>query len=442
MLRQVNNTQRNESLKFNNSQRTARKDICLELVPKKRKNRAREASMKIFTLTAIVVVVLCFINNKTVEYRENNSPDLENQTFICYKRTEKLMFPWLFNTSLSLLGIILGTFVERLSLIAEERHHVSERYGGSWFKMFKACFGEIPWRPVIIFKALAGVIVFAFIVFTDISIEVSTCFVYIVGGIGVGPFIRSMLNLNTQSQVQLATIIEQNHRNIANGLAWYYYFTYLNKALRIFTELTSGNRRISRKLSENKLLLLLSHDCHTENNLENIDRNFKKIDELESDHFLNSFTFPVYRLKVNENQYRYYAVQFVKEPLQTLKNMCHYEFVEGITMKQREDEVKLICRTLFEILRMRLKKRYREKCVLIPYKEESLKRLDNGGLVRLVLHALEHTCTHSTGTAVDQEQGFWKFSPRDARICGAYEHHEIVKNGKVYQRITPNSPIL
>ena len=415
-------------------------DICLELVPKKRKNRARKASMTIFAVTAFVVSILCFINNKTIEYHENNSPGQENQTFICYKRTEKLMFPWLFNTSLSLLGVILGTFVERLSLIAEERHHVNERYGGSWLNMFKACFRGISWGPVIIFKILAGIIVFAFLAFTDISVEVSTCLAYIVGGIGVSPLIIGMLNLNTQSEVHVSTIIEQKHTNIANGLAWYYYFTYLNKALPKFAELTSGDTGISVELSENKLLLLLSHDCHTEDNLEKIDRNFRRVAEIKYDH--ESFTFPVYRLTVNEKEYRHYAVQFVKEPSETLANMCESDHVDGITLQHQEDEVKLMCRTLFEIKETKLSKRYREKCVLIPYKEESLKRLDNGGLVRLVMHALEHTCTQPTGTCTDRGQGFWKFSPRDAIISDTYEPDGAANDGKVYEEITPDSSIL
>ena len=240
-----------------------------------------------------------------------------------------------------------------------------------------------------------------------------------------------MLNLSTQSEVHVSTIIEQKHTNIANGLAWYYYFTYLNKALPIFTDLTSGHNR----LSENKLLLLLPHDCYTEDNLEKIDGNFRKENDLEHDQDNESVRFPVYRLTVKEDDYKYYAVQFVKEPLQTLANMCKSDHVDGIKLEQLEDEVKLICRTLFEIMRTKLNKRYREKCMLIPYKEESLKRLDNGGLVRLVMHALEHTCTQPVDTScTNQGQGFWKFSPRDASIRDAYEHQETAKNHQKSKR--------
>ena len=118
------------------------------------------ASIVIFTVTASVVLVVCFLDRTVVEYRKIKLAT-DNQTLTCYGRTEKVMFPTLLKTLLSFLGIILGTLVERLSLIAEERHHVTARYGGSRIKMFKACFRGISWGSVIMFTCLSCTVVFA-----------------------------------------------------------------------------------------------------------------------------------------------------------------------------------------------------------------------------------------------------------------------------------------
>ena len=410
--------------------------FCIEPIPKKRKKRSWIASILIFAITASIVLVFCFFNRKEFKYQKNESAT-HNQTLTCYKRTEETMFRSLFSTLLSFLGIILGTLVDRISLIFEERHHVTARYGGSKKKMFKACFTGIWWRSVIIVKIFAALFIIALFLLTEISVEVTTCFAYIVGGISVGPFIINMLNLNTQSEVHVSTILEEKGKNIANALAWHYYFNYLKQALTKFTELTSDNRGLPVELSENKLLLLLSHDCHTEDNLENIDRNIKKVGEIKSDED-ESFRFPVYQLTVKEDDYRHYAVQFVKGPLLTLKKMGKYEIIKSITEEQCEDETKLLCREMFEIIRTKLKKPLQDKCVLIPFKVQKLQWLDNGGLVRLMLHAIQHASTQTADTSKKQDDGFWKFLCHEGSTSSANETDVITtpnQLGSVFYRI-------
>ena len=227
-----------------------------------------------------------------------------------------------------------------------------------------------------------------------------------------------MINLSTQSEVQVSTIQEEKGTNTADSLAWYYYFNYLNEALAIFTELTSDNSGLSVQLSEKKLLLFLSHDWYQNNNLETIDRNFRKVDEIKHNQDNKSFTFSVYQLKVNENEYRHYAIQFVMEPLQTLKEMS--KFMNNNMEKQCEDEVKLLCKTMFEIIKTSNKK-HRERCILIPFKVDSLEQLNNGGLARLVTHVIGHTKTKLVGTSTNQGCGFWKFSTHNKTAESAYQ---------------------
>ena len=400
-------------------------EFCIEPLPKKRKGRARKASLVVFVLTISIVIILCILNKTVVEYQIVEATTY-NQTSICYRRKEKVMFPSFFTTFLIFLGVILGTLVERLSLIAEEHHHVNTRYGGSSKMMFKACFRDISWGPVLILQGLTVTVFLSYHLSTGIPVDFMTSFVCILGGIGVGPFIIRILHVNTQSEVHLSSFIEESGTNKIDGLVWYYYFDYLDDALAIFTELISGNSGLSVELSENKLILLLSHDCHVEDNLEKIDRNFKKVDEMKHDHY--SFTFPVYRLKVDKNEYRHYAIQFVKEPLQTLKNIKESGIIEDFEEKQFEDEVKLFSRKMFETIRAVFSKTVQNNCVLVPIRIENLKWLNDGGLVRLVVHAIEHTTKQSTGTSKKQDDGFWKFSCQEGNTSSTHQNDKVTSD--------------
>ena len=384
-------------------------EFCIEPLPKKRKGRARKASLVIFVLTISIVITLCILNKTGVEYQMDETTT-HNQTLSCYRRKEKVLFPSLHNTFLIFVGVILGTLVERLSLIAEERHHINSRYGGRRAVMFKACFRGISWGSVLTLLCLTFTALLGYYLSTGSPINFTVNFVYIFSGIGVGPFIISILKLNTQSEVYVSTVMEEKGSNIVSGLAWYYYFNYLNDALSAFTKLTSSNSGLSVKLSENKLILLLSYDCFFEQKLEQKDPNFRKAGEIKHD----NFTFPVYQLKVNEKKYKQYAVYFVNGPSQILNKIRLGIFSGSTSTKQYEDEVKLLCRTIFEITRTKLNKALRDKCVLIAFKVGSYGRFDNGALARLVVHAIENTTMQTDGTSENQDYGFWKFSSNHA----------------------------
>ena len=116
-----------------------------------------------------------------------------------------MAFPDLFAVALGLYSIVLGTLVDRLSLVAEERHHLAERYDGSRVKMIKACFSGISWGPVISLLSLAAIIAFLIILLTDQPWFELRYLVYLFSGISVSPLIIRLLNLNTQSEVQIDT---------------------------------------------------------------------------------------------------------------------------------------------------------------------------------------------------------------------------------------------
>jgi hypothetical protein len=359
-------------------------------VPEKRKKRARCVSIILCTITAIFLIAFCVVNRNVVEYYRG--PTQKNTTNVCYRKEEKLTFSGLFTTALGLFGVVLGTLVDRLSLIAEERHHLHQRYGGSRKKMIKACFSGILWGPVIALLGLAAIILVILIFVTGKPWLELSYLVYICSGIGVGPLVMHLLSLNTQSEVHISTILEEKETYVANGLAWSYYFNYLANAVPKFEEKVPNNSCNPVQLNDgqvvqlnsNKLILLISHDCTTDD-LAKLDDKISKRGTFS----IGKYKFPVYCLTYNNHDYCTYVIKYVKQPLETLKNMSRYKIIKALDEKQLEYQVKLLCRTLSEILKDPFNNKCKDKCILVAMKANSTKNLNNGGLVNVIMQEVQ-----------------------------------------------------
>ena len=361
-------------------------------VPEKRKKRARCVSIILCTITAILLIVFWIVNGNVVEYYPD--PTQRNTTNVCYRKEGKLTLSGLFTTALGLFGIVLGTLVDRLTLIAEENYHLHQRYGGSRKKMIKACFSGIVKGPVIALLSLAAIIVIILILVTGKPWFELSYLVYIFSGVGVGPLVMHLLSLNTQSEVHISTILEEKEIYVANGLAWSYYFNYLEIALPKFNEKIPNNICNSNsvqlkdgqvvKLSSNKLILLIiiPQDCTATDDLAELDnKNIKKKGEISN----GKYIFPVYELTYNYDKYMY-VIKYVKQPLETLAKMSEYKRIRALDEKQLEYQVKLLCRTLSEILKNPCNKECKEKCILVPIRANSRKSLNDGRLVDVIMN--------------------------------------------------------
>jgi hypothetical protein len=382
-------------------------------VPNERKKRAKCVSIILCTITAILVIGFCIINRNVVEYYPG--PTQKNTTNVCYRKEEKLTFSGLFTTALGLFGVVLGTLVDRLSLIAEERHHLHQRYDGSCKKMIKACFSGILWGPVMALLGSTFIILVILILATGKPWFELSYLVYIFSGIGVGPLVMHLLSLNTQSEVHISTILEEKQIYVANGLAWSYYFNYLKEALPKLNEKVPNNSCNTVKLKDgqqvqlnsNKLILLISHDCTTRDDLTELDnKNIKKKGEISN----GKYIFPVYELTYNYCKYRY-VIKYVQQPLETLEMMSalQKESIKALDEKQRDYQVKLLCRTLSEILKNPFHKECEDKCILVAMKANSRESLNNGGLVNVIMQKV----SPDESTLTDVDAGFQNVpSPR------------------------------
>ena len=381
-----------------------------------RKHRARCVSVIICTIAALLVITFCIVNRTEVEFQRDTTQ--KNTTNVCYVKKEKLAFSGLFTTALSLFGVVLGTLVNRLSLINAERHHLRQRYHGSWKEMIKACFSGIVWGPVVALLGSTAMIIVVLIFVTGKPWFEVSYLVYIFSGIGVGPLIMHLLNLNTQSEVHISMILEDKGMNVANGLAWSYYFNYLRQALPTFKKATGHPFPAPHegiKLSLNKLLLLIPHDCNMTENLNELDNKIDKLFDIRNDH--EPFSFSIYRLTVSEHRKKYFAIQYAKEPLEALREMSLLEKVKAVKEKSFEKEVKLLCTTLSSILKSPPDQDCRGMCMLVPIKVVNEDCFKNGGLVKCILDIVQpqHLC--STSVDGDNFVGFVNKEARKMSRC-------------------------
>jgi dipeptide/tripeptide permease len=164
--------------------------INWENPPKKRK-RPRVTSFIICLLTAAGIITYGFHEKTVIEYERNNDnftiklAKIKTGTITCYTRKEKTSYPVFFNLGLGFMGIILGTLVDRLSLVIEELFQFKSRYNRDIRKLFKSCFSGINLPAVAAVCLIVGVA-------CTIGRETGFQFVdiiYILGGIGVGPLV-------------------------------------------------------------------------------------------------------------------------------------------------------------------------------------------------------------------------------------------------------------
>lgn len=403
-----------------------------EPVLKARKNRARRVSIAICAMTAVPVIIFCFATGTVVEYYPYTVE--KNSTDVFYRKKEKLAFPGLFTAALGLLSIVLGTLVDRLSLIAEERHHLRERYGGSRVKMIKACFSGISWGPVISLISLTAVMVVLIIFLTGMPWFELRYLVYIFSGVGVGPLIMQLLNLNTQSEVHISQILEEKEMYVANGLAWSYYYTHLRQALQKFNKAVINHaKQYDMELSSNKLLLLMPLNCYMNDvdSLIALDERIEKLDNGTSPNHCR-FPFPVYRFTVNKHEYKYFAIHCIKEPFLALREMCESKHVKSVTLETCEDEVKLLYRTLSQILEKPPLPDYEstKRGQLVPIlvnngEEESLR---NGGLARCIMNEVEPSSAQTDGGQKPMPIGFYQRWKEKWKHCGKAAHKEQQSN--------------
>ena len=149
------------------------------------------------------------------------------------------------------------------------------------------------------------------------------------------------------------------------------------------------------------MVSLISHDCVTTENLERHDNMIKKLGEIRH----GKFRFPVYEFIYGGKQYRY-VIRYVSQQLHTLQMMSEKERIKALSENELEYQVEMFYKTLSSILKKPFNNDFKDMCILVPIKAESTEILQNGGLVRFIMHEITtDPCTSG------HEKGFMMVPP-------------------------------
>ena len=140
--------------------------------------------------------------------------------------------------------------------------------------------------------------------------------------------------------------------------------------------------------------MLIPLDGYVKDDLKEVDGKIEKLFDTGNEQ--DPFHFPVYRLTVGEHEHEYLAIQYVKEPLNILREVSTLPEQKNAVLKRQpsKDEVKLLYRMLYGILKDRkdqVDQNFRGTCILVPI--VSSDGLENGGLVRLIMNKVQRSST-------------------------------------------------
>ncbi|CAB4037962.1 stimulator of interferon genes -like [Paramuricea clavata] len=345
-------------------------------IPEKRQKRAAFVSVG---LSFIIMVVLlgAFTKPKDELYAvEGNTSMLHEDEMFC-RKNDQYYHVGIFIWSLNLIGIILGEFVNRSCLMFEEYFHLYTRYGGSKRKMFYACFSDISFRAVFFATLVAFIIICSTLLSQGAEYFKFEYIEIILSSVGSITLVLYLLSLDTLSRVQISSLMENNNRFVANGFAWYYYFTYLKIILPTLHERIADSPW-KDKLSSNKLFILMPRDCWAHGKLseeaedgkiELVEDGVIEFDVARAGLSKRSYRSNVYKISIDGCEPLHVLAEYAT-PLCPIYEMSHSAEV-NLSVEDRDEQAKLFVRTLEAILRNPCVPEVRNKCKLVPYARRS-----------------------------------------------------------------------
>ena len=222
--------------------------------------RGRRAVIASWVVVIISAVVLVFISSA----RERGSK-------------EGIIF-LVFGAALLTLSAVLGELLRRVCLVTEEIRHKKTRYQGHWNKVFDFAFGCC--RTILVVAVFAAMIVFfalnehyeAFSHPDYVILFALNCLLV--------PQLVFLVGVRELSPVEISEINEKENKNVADGLAWSYYFGYLKLVLPKLEDQISESENFRYKIIKRKLFILLPKTCYAYDDIAQADERVKCVGKL------------------------------------------------------------------------------------------------------------------------------------------------------------------
>ena len=279
---------------------------------------------------------------------------------------------FIFLSCMSVVAMFFGELLRRTCLLAEEVYHKQDRYEGSWKKVLHRVF--LFQNPIVgdsvMYIFVAIIMVIAFHIYNENSLAISAdgadryLWLLLFLNVIVVPTFGYLAGVKSLATVERSEMNEKQNKNLADGLAWSYYFGYLKL---ILPELEKQIDRSDQLLRENicrKLLILLPRNCYCYDSLSDSDSRIQPeaklptlttnragIQKRQYHNTVYKITIPKDDPSENMKQYEgeYYCLVEYATPLMSLYDMSNDKKAE-FSEEDRLEQVKLFFNKLTEIL--------------------------------------------------------------------------------------------
>ena len=261
----------------------------------------------------------------------------------------------IYGTGRLLLSFIIGKVMQKVCQLWEERRHRHTRYNGSWKKVLKSTFafssGDSFFSFVTVFLVVLSYVfqlecaTFSHMDYQFWILCLNSCWVAL---------LSFAVGCREPSIVEVSRINERENKNVADGLAWGYYFAYLKSVLPKLDELIGKSEEYRDKISRKKLYILIPKNCYSFQRIEDADSGVTVAENLEPYEVYRAGTKRVYKLTVHRIQFAgeaepCYLVLEYATTLMTLNEMSR-NAEAGLSREQRDEQVLLLI-LLFSFLR-------------------------------------------------------------------------------------------
>ena len=254
------------------------------------------------------------------------------------------MFFSIYGTGRLMLSFIIDKVMLKICQLWEERRHRHTRYNGSWKKVLRSTFAfsstDSFFSIATVFLLVLSYILqpecstFSHVDYQFLIFCLNSCWVALLS-FAVGCRVPSIL--------EVSRINERENKNVADGLAWGYYFAYLKAVLPKLNEQIGKSEEYRYKISRKKLYILIPKNCYTFQRIQDADSRVTVAGNLEPFELYRAGTKRVYKLTVHSIQFAgevepCYLVLEYATTLMTLNEMSR-NAEAGLSREQRDEQV-------------------------------------------------------------------------------------------------------
>ena len=182
--------------------------------------------------------------------------------FFTVKGKEKEFPSPVFTVALQTLSVVLGETIRRLFLLSEEFRHRHSRYQGKWKRVFQEVFPFNYCKRVLVAAIVSTFIVCCHQLYERYELLSRPDFVilFFLNSFLVGQLLF-LVGLRQLSPVETSDLIEKENKNVADGLAWGYYFGYLKLVLPKLKDQIGKSELFRYEITKKKLFILVPKTC-------------------------------------------------------------------------------------------------------------------------------------------------------------------------------------